>query len=88
MGSDRKYLLYFYVKLCLMHMFVTNVLSCCNHFALHLQYIGADPHAKDKIGGTPLMWACANGHKDICALLLEHGEPKQDMTVNSGDAYT
>ena len=79
MGSDRKYLLYFYVKMCLMHMFATNLLSCCNDFVLHLQCIGADPKAKDNDGDTPLKWACTNGLKEVSALLLEHGEPKQDM---------
>ena len=60
-------------------MFVTILFSCCNYFAMHFYSIGADPKAKDNIGDTPLSWACRKGHKDISALLLEHGEPKQDM---------
>ena len=56
-------------------MFVTNLLSCCNHFVLHLCTIGADPQAKDNNGGTPLMLACRKGYKEVSALLLEHGEP-------------
>ena len=66
-------------KIVLVCMFVTNLFSCCNHIALHLYTIGADPKAKDIDGETPLMWTCRRGHKDISALLLEHGEPKQDM---------
>ena len=56
-------------------MFVTILLSCCNHFVLHLSTIGADPQAKDNNGSTPLLLACGRGHKEVSALLLEHGEP-------------
>ena len=64
----------YYVKLCLVYMFVTILLSCCNNFVLHLYTIGADPQAKDKDGYTPLFWACYEGHKEVSGLLLEHGE--------------
>ena len=57
----------------------SNLFSCCNHFALLLYTIGADPEVKDNDGETPLTCACRKGHKDLIGLLLEHGEPKQDM---------
>ena len=54
-------------------MFVTVLLFCCNHFCTAFT-IGADPQAKDNNGCTPLMLACSNGHNEVTALLLEHGE--------------
>lgn len=34
---------------------------------------GADPNTQDGRGWCPLMWASAEGHKEIVDLLLEHG---------------
>ena len=36
---------------------------------------GADKEAIDKYGWTPLLHACAEGHKDVASHLLEQGEP-------------
>ena len=55
-------------------MFVINLLSCCNHNFCTAFTIGADSQAKDNDGCTPLMFACDRGHKEVCAVLLEHGE--------------
>ena len=55
-------------------MFVTNLLSCCNHNFCTAFTIGADPQAKTNAGYTPLMCACQEGRKEVCAVLLEHGE--------------
>ena len=55
-------------------MFVTNLLSCCNHNFCTAFTIGADPQAKTNAGITPLMFACQRDHKEVCAVLLEHGE--------------
>ena len=55
-------------------MFVTNLLSCCNHNFCTAFTIGADPQAKTNAGTTPLLFACDRGHKEVCAVLLEHGE--------------
>jgi len=38
---------------------------------------GADTEVQDKYGSTPLMYACSEGHKDVVAHLLEHGEQLQ-----------
>ena len=54
-------------------MFVTILPSCYNHFLSTLT-IGADPETKNNNGLTPLMWSCLEGHKEVSALLLEHGE--------------
>lgn len=34
---------------------------------------GADPNTQDGRGWCPLMWASAEGHKEVVDLLLEHG---------------
>jgi ankyrin repeat protein len=38
---------------------------------------GADANAKNKLGGTPLMWAAVYGHEDVAKALLAKGaDPK------------
>jgi ankyrin repeat protein len=37
----------------------------------------ANVNAKNKLGGTPLMWAAVYGHQEIAQLLMERGaDPK------------
>ena len=38
---------------------------------------GADTEVQGNAGWTPLMYACSEGHKDVVAHLLEHGEQLQ-----------
>ena len=45
---------------------------CCIPFTT-----GADTEVQDNAGFTPLMYACSEGHKDVVAHLLEHGEQLQ-----------
>ena len=44
---------------------------------LLLEYCNSEEsglNVKDALGGTPLMWACRNGHKDVVQLLMDHSE--------------
>ena len=46
---------------------------------------GADLHAKDNIGYTPLHYACRNGHAEVVKALLEKGA---DVHTKTTDGYT
>lgn len=37
---------------------------------------GGNPDRHDSSGWTPLLWACARGHRDCVALLLESADPR------------
>ena len=45
---------------------------------------GADVHAKDKHGWTPLHYAACDGHKEIAELLIAKGADVNDMDALSG----
>ena len=47
------------------------LLCLCMH---SVHYTGADTESKDSIGLTPLMYVCINGHREVAAALLDHGE--------------
>ena len=42
---------------------------------------------QDEHGGTPLMWACHYGHKDVVKLLLDHSE-RIDLNARSNNGST
>ena len=44
------------------------------HLLHSIHYAGADTDAKDSSGWTPLMYACAHGHREVAAIILDHGE--------------
>ena len=46
---------------------------------------GADPNAKNKVGGTPLMWAAVYGSDDMVHLLLDKGA---DATIKDNQGVT
>lgn len=43
-----------------------------------------NPLAIDRQGYTPLMWACANGHRDVVALLAQWDPSALDVTDRAG----
>ena len=47
--------------------------KCCDDIALALLAAGADVHAKDKGGWTPLHWACFMGCKEVVQALVDRG---------------
>ena len=46
---------------------------------------GANPNVKNKVGGTPLMWAAIYDHEDVARLLLEKGA---DPSLKDEDGLT
>ena len=45
-------------------------------------------NAKDLCGDTALAWACKNGHKDVVQLLLDHSDPKIDLSPKNTLGWT
>ena len=43
-----------------------------------------NPLACDSLGYTPLMWACANGHRDVVALLAQWDSSALNVTDRTG----
>jgi ankyrin repeat protein len=46
---------------------------------------GANPNVKNKVGGTPLMWAAVYGNEAAARMLLEHGA---DASLKDEDGVT
>jgi ankyrin repeat protein len=46
---------------------------------------GADVNATDNLGGTPLHWACIEGHLQVFQALREHGADIEVTTMSSGN---
>jgi ankyrin repeat protein len=46
---------------------------------------GGNPNVKNRVGGTPLMWAAVYGHADVVRILLDSGA---DSRLKDEDGVT
>lgn len=73
----------------LMHAAATGSSEVPHEVAPWLVAHGADVNARDRTGKTPLMFAVHAGHRDIAAVLLDHGaEISDSVLADAKDSVT